>query len=190
MRAHTEGRLWMLCAPPPQASLLTLSDRTPLSRIQDEMALPPREQLWSMDPWMLNENVPICLRTHSKNQVKKKAHPENSRGKPNVHIKDLKMWFMLKWKDTNSQVIQHVGHVAAVIEGVSVGLFSLLHLALALQDVSKVAPCWQVTIGKLSHTEWTLVATFWNAFRSKYEEIPVAGIHFHRVYFILKSEIN
>lgn len=41
----------------------------------------------------------------------------------------------------NSQVIQHVSHVAAVIEGISIRLFSLLHLALALQDISEVSPC-------------------------------------------------
>ena len=43
--------------------------------------------------------------------------------------------------EINSQVIEHVSHVAAVIESVSVSLFSLVHLSLALQDISKIAPC-------------------------------------------------
>lgn len=41
----------------------------------------------------------------------------------------------------NSQVVQHVSHVAAVIEGVSVRLLSLVHLSLALEDISQVTPC-------------------------------------------------
>ena len=40
----------------------------------------------------------------------------------------------------NSQVVQHVGHVPPVIEGVAVGLLSLLHLALVLQHVPQVPP--------------------------------------------------
>ena len=40
----------------------------------------------------------------------------------------------------NSQVVQHVGHVPPVIEGVAVGLLSLLHLALVLQHVPRVPP--------------------------------------------------
>lgn len=47
----------------------------------------------------------------------------------------------LKSRHGNSQVVQHVGHVAAVIEGVSVRLFSLVHLPLALEDISQVTPC-------------------------------------------------
>lgn len=41
----------------------------------------------------------------------------------------------------NSQVVQHVSHVAAVIEGISVCLLSLIHLPLALEDISQVTPC-------------------------------------------------
>lgn len=51
-------------------------------------------------------------------------------------------------RQTNSQVVQHVGHVAAVVEGVPVRLLGLLDLALALQHVSKVSPSWQETIGE------------------------------------------
>lgn len=45
----------------------------------------------------------------------------------------------------NSQVVQHVSHVAAVIEGISVRLLSLVHLPLALEDISQVTPCCAVT---------------------------------------------
>lgn len=41
----------------------------------------------------------------------------------------------------NSQIVQHVSHVAAVIEGVSVCLLSLVHLHLALENISQVTPC-------------------------------------------------
>lgn len=41
----------------------------------------------------------------------------------------------------NSQVVQHVSHVAAVIEGISVCLLSLVHFPLALEDISQVTPC-------------------------------------------------
>lgn len=45
----------------------------------------------------------------------------------------------------NSQVVQHVSHVAAVIEGISVCLLSLVHFPLALEDISQVTPCCAVT---------------------------------------------
>lgn len=44
-------------------------------------------------------------------------------------------------RNMNSQVVQHVSHVAAIIEGVSVCLLSLVHLPLALEDISQVTPC-------------------------------------------------
>lgn len=46
----------------------------------------------------------------------------------------------------NSQVVQHVSHVAAVIEGVSIRLLGLVHLPLALEDISQVTPCCFVRI--------------------------------------------
>lgn len=50
----------------------------------------------------------------------------------------------IKDKQMNSQVVQHVSHVTAVIESVSVCLFSLVHLSLALEDISQVTPCCKV----------------------------------------------
>lgn len=68
-------------------------------------------------------------------------------------------YFMLKTQKLynllNSQVVQHIRHVAAIIQGVSVSLFSLLHLALALQHISEVSPCCQVTKAKVNHVEKT-----------------------------------
>lgn len=68
-------------------------------------------------------------------------------------------YFMLKTQKlynlVNSQVVQHIRHVAAIIQGVSVSLFSLLHLALALQHISEVTPCCQVTKAKVNHVEKT-----------------------------------
>lgn len=42
-----------------------------------------------------------------------------------------------------SQVIQHIGHVAAVVQGISIGALGVGNLALALQNISKVTPCCQ-----------------------------------------------
>lgn len=60
----------------------------------------------------------------------------------------------------NSQVVQHVSHVATVIEGVSVRLLGLVHLPLALEDISQVPPrCSVAKRGKKERTqfkEWQL----------------------------------
>lgn len=42
-----------------------------------------------------------------------------------------------------SQIIQHVSHVAAVEQSISVGAFSFRDFTLTLQNISKVTPCWQ-----------------------------------------------
>lgn len=41
------------------------------------------------------------------------------------------------------QIIKHISHVAAVIQGISIGAFSFRNLTLALQNISKVTPCCQ-----------------------------------------------
>lgn len=41
------------------------------------------------------------------------------------------------------QIIKHISHVAAVVQGISIGAFSFGNLALALENISKVTPCCQ-----------------------------------------------
>ena len=59
------------------------------------------------------------------------------------YIQLARKYANLKQHGDNLQVVKHVGHVPSVIKGISVGLLSLLHLALVLQDVPQVPPCWQ-----------------------------------------------
>lgn len=42
-----------------------------------------------------------------------------------------------------SQIIKHVGHVATVVQSISIGAFSFRNFALTLQNISKVTPCCQ-----------------------------------------------
>lgn len=44
---------------------------------------------------------------------------------------------------TYLQIIKHISHVAAVVQGISIGAFSFRNLALALENISKVTPCCQ-----------------------------------------------
>lgn len=45
--------------------------------------------------------------------------------------------------NAHSQVVQHVGHISPVVQRIPVGLLSLCHLSLVLQDISQVSPSYR-----------------------------------------------
>lgn len=69
---------------------------------------------------------------------------------------------------TYLQIIQHISHVAAVVQGISIGAFSFRNLALALENISKVTPCCQEekTVFRKSYNPIT------HDRLSKYQEVP------------------
>lgn len=50
---------------------------------------------------------------------------------------------LIRGSKAYSQIIQHVSHVAAVVQSISIGAFSFRDFTLTLQNISKVTPRWR-----------------------------------------------